>query len=95
MEVETEEARQRYIEAKREAKKVVRRGKNEEWNDLGGDGRECPGGGRQKRFWLRLRSLGGSSRGRGEVVRRVKDEDGMITGEGSLWWIDGRAISLV
>ena len=53
------------------------------------------GGGGQKRFWLRLRSLGGSSRGRGEVVRRVKDEDRMIIGKGSLWWIDGRAILLV
>ena len=35
LEVETEETRQRYMEAKREAKKVVRRAKNEEWHDLG------------------------------------------------------------
>ena len=35
LEVETKESRQRYIEAKREAKKVVKRARNKEWNDLG------------------------------------------------------------
>ena len=35
LEVETDESRQKYVEAKREAKRVVRRAKNEEWNELG------------------------------------------------------------
>ena len=61
LEVETEEARQRYVEAKREAKKVVRRAKNEEWNDFGRE-LEADTQGKQKRFWSRLRSLGGSYR---------------------------------
>ena len=35
LEVETDESRQKYVEAKREAKRVVRRAKNEEWIDPG------------------------------------------------------------
>ena len=62
LEVETEESRQRYVEAKREAKKVVRRAKNEEWIEVGRE-LEADAQGRQKRFWSRLRSLGGSYRG--------------------------------
>ena len=81
LEVETDESRQRYVEAKREAKRVVRRAKNEEWNDLGRE-LEADAQGGQKRFWSRLRSLG--DRGRGEVCSRVKDEDGLIVGEGEL-----------
>ena len=80
LEVETEESRQSYIEAKREAKKVVRRAKNEEWIDVGRE-LEADAQGRQKRFWSRLRSLGGSYRGRDELLRRVKDEEGMIIGD--------------
>ena len=80
LEVETEESRQRYVEAKREAKKVVRRAKNEEWIEVGRE-LEADAQGRQKRFWSRLRSLGGSYRGRDELLRRVKDEEGMIIGD--------------
>ena len=64
----------RYVEAKREAKKVVRRAKKEEWNDFGRE-LEADAQRRQKRFWSRLRSLGGSYRGRDEIFRRVKDEE--------------------
>lgn len=81
LEVESEESRQRYVEAKRDAKKVVRRAKNEEWRDLGRE-MEADAKGGQKRFWTRLRSLGGG--GRVEVLRRVKDEDGLIIGEEEL-----------
>ena len=82
LEIETEESRQRYVEAKREAKKVVRRAKNEEWIDVGRK-LEADAQGRQKRFWPRLRSLGGSYRRRDELLRRVKDEEGirMIIGD--------------
>ena len=82
LEVETEEARQRYMEAKREAKKVVRRAKNEEWYDLGKE-MEADAQGGQKRFWSKLRSLGGSSRG-SDGVGRVKDEVGRVISDGEL-----------
>ncbi len=58
LEVETDKFRKRYVEVKREAKRVVRRAKNEEWNDLGRE-LEADAQGGQKRFWSRLRSLGG------------------------------------
>ena len=77
----TDESRQRDVEAKREAKRVVRRAKNEEWIDLGRE-LEADAQGGQKWFWLKVRYLGG--RGREEVFRRVKDEDGMIVGEEEL-----------
>ena len=80
MEVETEESRQRYVEAKREANEVVRRAKNEEWIDVGRE-LEVDAQGRQKRFWSRLRSLGGSYRRRDVLLRRVKDEEVMIIGD--------------
>ena len=81
LEVETDESRQRYVEAKREAKRVVRRAKNEEWIDLGRE-LEADALGGQKQFWSKVRRLGG--RGREEVLRRVKDEDGMIVGKEEL-----------
>ena len=58
----------------------MRRAKNEEWIDVGRE-LEADAQGRQKRFWSRLRSLGGSYRGGIEIFRRVKDEEGMIVGD--------------
>ena len=55
LEVETDESRQRYVEAKREAKWVVTRAKNEEWSDLGIE-LEADAQGGQKRFWSKVRS---------------------------------------
>ena len=81
LEVETDESRQRYVEAKREAKRVVRRARNEEWIDLGRE-LEADAQGGQKQFWSKVKRLGG--KGREEVFRRVKDEDGMIVGEEEL-----------
>ena len=66
---------------KREGKKVERRAKNEEWKDFGRE-LEADTQGGQKRLWSKLRSLGG--KGREEIARRVKGEDGMIVGEGEL-----------
>ena len=54
LEVEMDESRQRYVEAKREAKRVVRRAKNEEWIDLGRE-LEADAQGGQKRFWSKVR----------------------------------------
>ena len=65
----------------REAKRAVRRAKNEEWSNFRRE-MEADTQGGQKWFWSRLRSLGG--RGRDEVFGRVKDEDGWIVGEGYL-----------
>ena len=58
----------------------MRRAKNEEWIDVGRE-LEADAQGRQKRFWSILRSLGGSYRVRDELLRRVKDEEGMIIGD--------------
>ena len=80
LEVEMEEFRQRYVEAKRETMKVVRKAKNKEWNDFGRE-LEADAQGRQKIFWSRLRSLRGSYRGRDELLRRVKDEEGIVIGD--------------
>ena len=57
LEVETDESRQRYVEATREAKQVVGRAKNEEWIDLGGE-LEADAQGGQKQFWSEVRRLG-------------------------------------
>ena len=72
LKVETGESMQRYIEAKIEAKKVVRRAKNKEWIDVGRELEHMPRRGRRD-F--------GSYRGRDELLRRVKDEEGMIIGD--------------
>lgn len=74
------------VQMEKEVKKVVRRAKNDEWSDLARE-LEAHAQVGQKRFWTRLRILGG--RGRHEVFRRVKDEDGATVGEEELM-VDGR-----
>ena len=81
LEFEMEEVRQRYIDAMREVKKVVRRAKNKEWHDLGWEMEADAQG--QKTFWSKLRSLRGSGRGR-DGVTRVKDENERTIGDGEL-----------
>ena len=49
----TEEAKKKYNEAKTEAKRVVRRAKNEEWVQLERE-LEMFGSGNSRRFWARI-----------------------------------------
>ena len=53
MDLGTEEATKRYNEAKTEAKRVVRRAKNEEWVQLERE-LEKLGSGNSQRFWARI-----------------------------------------
>ena len=71
LEVETEESRQRYTEAKREAKKVVRRARMKSGMTLVESWKQMPRGGRR----------GYKGKSRDEIFRRVKDEEGMIVGD--------------
>ena len=57
----TKDARRHYNEAKVEAKKMVRRAKNEEWVQLGSELRKDAWGAQQK-FWTRVNWKQGSHR---------------------------------
>ena len=53
LDVGTDEARERYSEAKLEAKRVVRKAKNEEWVQLGRE-LEKEAVNNQRKFWRRV-----------------------------------------
>ena len=59
---DTEEARQRYSEAKSEARRVVRKAKNEEWVQFGRE-MEKEAIGNQQKFWMRVKEDKRSTRG--------------------------------
>jgi len=71
LDVGTEEARQRYTEAKAEARRVVRKAKNEEWTQLGRES-EKDAASNQRKFWKRVnegkRITGGAA--------HINDKDG-------------------
>ena len=71
-----EEARQLYKEARLEAKRMVRRAKNEEWVQLGKE-LENDAKGNQQRFWARLNE----SRRTKESMARINDKNGQVLSE--------------
>ena len=77
LDVGTEEARQRYTEAKSEARRVVRKAKNEEWAQLGRE-LEKDAVSNQRKFWKRVnegkRSGGGAAHINGKDGQRLTDE---------------------
>jgi len=68
----TEEAKKKYNEAKVEAKRVVRRAKNEEWVQFGRE-LEKDVRGNPRRFWARVKG-----RGSRDSLSRIHDENGQV-----------------
>ena len=77
LDVGTDEARERYSEAKLEAKRVVRKAKNEEWVQLGRE-LEKEAVNNQRKFWRRVnehrRSKGGGVHINGEDGQLLTDQ---------------------
>ena len=71
---QTPEAKERYQLAKKEAKRVVRSARNEEWAELGRSLQEDFQK-NQKRFWSRVRVCNES---RADVAGRICDDSGQV-----------------
>ena len=76
MDTGTKEAKQMYNEAKLEARKVVRKAKNEEWVQFGKE-LEKDDKGNQRRFWARVN---GSKRAK-ESMAHIYDKNGQLVSE--------------
>ena len=72
MDLGTEEAKKKYNEAKTEAKRVVRRAKNEEWVQLERE-LEKFGSGNSRRFWARI-----NKRISKDSMSCIHDENGQV-----------------
>ena len=73
LQVKTEEAKEMYLEAKKEAKQVVRKAKNEEWIEFG-ESLQVDFVKNQRNFWGKIR---GTVKGSHEAGR-VCDENGQV-----------------
>ena len=71
---QTSEAKERYQEAKKEAKRVVRQARNEEWIELGRS-LEDDFQKNQKRFWSRVRMF---NENKADVAGKICDESGQL-----------------
>ena len=71
---QTSEAKERYQEAKKEAKRVVRQARNEEWIELG-KSLEDDFQKNQKRFWSRVRMC---NENKADVAGKICDESGQL-----------------
>ena len=72
------EARQRYNEAKLEARKLVRKAKNDEWVQFGKE-LEKDAKGNQPRFWARVNG----NRMTKESMTRINGKNGQVLSEGA------------
>ena len=70
---DTEEARQRYSEAKSEARRVVRKARNEKWVQFGRE-MEKEAIGNQRKFWMKVKEDRRSTRG----GTHVNNKDGQL-----------------
>ena len=83
---DTEEARQRHSEAKSEARRVVRKARNEEWVQFGRE-MEKEAIGNQRKFWMRVKEDRRPTRG----GTHINNKDGQLLTDQTKSWTGGRS----